>query len=73
MDGHVEGEAEEGHSEGEIFQLWRDGHYASWSPLKKKEKDEKHDPKATLTKIDEDEFAMSAHASPGGKWGNIEL
>ena len=49
------------------------GHYASQCPLKKKDKDEKHDPKAASTNIDEDEFAMSAHASPGGKWGDIEL
>ena len=49
------------------------GHYASQCPLKKKDKDEKHDPKAASAKIDEDEFAMSAHASPGGRWGDIEL
>ena len=49
------------------------GHFASQSPLKQKDKDEKHDLKANLAKIDKDEFAMSAHASPGGEWGNIEL
>ena len=49
------------------------GHYASQYPLKKKDKDEKHDPKAASAKIVEDEFAMSAHASLGGRWGNIEL
>jgi len=41
--------------------------------LKKNDKDEKHDPKAASTKIDVDEFSMSAHASPGGRWVDIEL
>ena len=41
--------------------------------LKHKDKDEKHDPEAATAKIDEDEYAMSAHASPGGRWGEIEL
>ena len=45
------------------------GHFASQCPLKQKYTDEKHDPKAASAKIDEDEIAMSAHASPGGKWG----
>ena len=49
------------------------GHYASQCPLKKKDKDEKHDPKVASAKIDENEFAMSSRASPGGRWGNIEL
>jgi len=49
------------------------GHYASQCPLKKKDKDEKHDSNAASTKTDGDEFAMSAHASLGGRWGNIEL
>jgi len=40
------------------------GHYAFQCPLKKKDKDEKHDPKAASTKIDKDEFSMSAHTSP---------
>jgi len=48
-------------------------HYASQCPLNKKDKDEKHDPKAASIKIDEDEFSMSALASPGGRWGDIEL
>ena len=48
-------------------------HYASQCPLKKKEKDEKHDPKASSKNIDEDEFSMSAHASRGGIWDDIEL
>jgi len=41
--------------------------------VKQKDKDEKHDPKAALAKIDEDEFSMSAYASPGGKWCDIQL
>jgi len=49
------------------------GHYASQCPLKKKDKDEKHDPKVAPANIDEDEFAMSAHASPRGRWGDILL
>ena len=49
------------------------GHYASQCPLKQKDKDDKHDTKVATTKIDEDEYAMSAHASPGGRWGDIEL
>ena len=41
-------------------------------PLKKKDKDEKHDPKVAATKIDED-FAMTAEKPPGGRWVDIEL
>ena len=41
--------------------------------MKQKDKDEKHDLKAALAKIDEDEIAMGAHTSPGWKWGDIEL
>jgi len=48
-------------------------HFASKCPVKQKDKDEKHDPKAALAKIDEDEFSMSAYASPGGKWCDIQL
>lgn len=36
--------------------------------MKKKDKDEKRDPKAASAKIDENEFPMSVHAPPGGKW-----
>ena len=43
------------------------------SPLKEKDKDEKHDPKATPRKINKDEFSMSSHRPLGGKWGDIEL
>lgn len=44
------------------------GHYASQCPSKKKDKDEKHYPEAASANIDEDEFAMSGHVSPGGIW-----
>ena len=49
------------------------GHFASQCPLKKKDKDEKHDPTVAAAKIEQDEFAISAHASLGKKWGDIEL
>ena len=55
------------------FRCGGKGHFASQCPLKEKDKDEKHDPKAALAKIDEEEFSMSSHASLGGKWGDIEL
>ena len=55
------------------FRCGKMGHFTSLCPLKQKDKDEKHDPKAAPAKLDEDEFAMSAHASPGGKWNDIEL
>ena len=41
--------------------------------LKQNDKDEKHDLKAAIVKINEDEYAMSAHAYLGGRWGDIEL
>ena len=44
------------------------GHYATQCPLKKKDMDENHDPKVAPAKIEEDEHAMSAHASPRGRW-----
>ena len=49
------------------------GLYITWCPLKKKDKDEKHDSKVAAAKIEQDEFAMSAHASRGEKWGDIKL
>ena len=55
------------------FRCGEMGHYASQCPLKKKDKDEKHDPTVAAAKIEQDEFAMSAHASPSKKWGDIEL
>ena len=54
------------------FRCDKMGHYASQCPLKKKDKDEKHDPKVAAARIEEDEVAMSAHASPSEKWGDIE-
>ena len=41
------------------------GHYATQCPLKKKDKDEKHDPQAATARIEEEEFAMIAHISSG--------
>ena len=55
------------------FRCGEMGHFASQYPLKQSDKDEKHDRKAAQVKIDEDEFAMSAQASPSGRWGDIEL
>ena len=49
------------------------GHYASQCPLKKKDKDEKHDPKVAVVKIDEEEFAMTAEIPQGGRWADLEL
>jgi len=49
------------------------GHYASQCPSKKKDKDEKHDPKVAGAKIEQEEFAMVAKISPGGRWADIEL
>ena len=49
------------------------GHFASQCPLKKKDKDEKHDLTVATIKVEQHEFAMSAHASLGKKWGDIEL
>lgn len=48
------------------------GHYATQCPLKKKDKDEKHDLKAAPTKIEE-EFAMIAQIPPGERWGDLVL
>ena len=55
------------------FRCGEMGHYASQCPLKKKDKDKKHNPKVAAAKIEEDDYAMSAHAYPGGRWGDIEL
>ena len=41
-------------------------------PLKK-DKNEKHDPQAATARIEEEEFAMIAHISPGENWGELEL
>lgn len=42
------------------FRCGEFGHYATQCPLKKKDKDEKHDPKAASTKIEEEDFSMIA-------------
>ena len=47
------------------FRCGEMGQYASSFPLKKKDKDEKHDPKVETTKIEEDEYAMNPHISMG--------
>jgi len=49
------------------------GHYATQCPLKKKDKDEKHDPKAASAKIKEEEIFMIAQIPPGERWGHLEL
>ena len=48
------------------------GHYATKCPLKKKDKDKKHDLQATTTKIKED-FAMISQIPPGERWGDLVL
>jgi len=53
--------------------MWQNGPLASQCPLKKKDKDEKHDPKVTAVKIDEEEFAMTTEIPPGGRWVDLEL
>lgn len=49
------------------------GHYATQCPLRKKDKDEKHDPKAAPVEIKEEEFVMTAEIPPGGRWVDLEL
>ena len=48
------------------------GHYARQCPLKKKDKDEKHDLKAAPPNIKE-EFAMTTERPPGERWADLEL
>ena len=55
------------------FQCGELGHYATQCPLKKKDKDEKHDPHIATARIEEEEFAMISHISPGEKWGDLEF
>ena len=55
------------------FRCGEFGHYATQCPLRKKDKDEKHDPKVVVAKIEEEEFSMTAQASPGGRCGDLEL
>jgi len=53
------------------FKCGEMGHYATQCPLVKKDKDEKHNPKAAPVKIEE--FAMTAEIPPGGRWADLEL
>lgn len=55
------------------FRCGEMGHYASQCPLKKKDKDEKHDPKVAAAKIEEEEFAMTSKIPLGGRWADLEL
>jgi len=54
------------------FRCGEFGHYATQCPLKKKDEDEKHDPKATSTKIEEEEFAMFAQIPPRERSCDLE-
>ena len=49
------------------FRCGEMGHYATQCPLRKKDKDEKHDPKVAPVKIEE-EFSMNAHEGGGLIW-----
>ena len=55
------------------FRCGKFGHYATQCHLKKKDKDEKHDLKAAVAKIEEEEFAMTAEIPPRGRWADLEL
>ena len=48
-------------------------HHASQCPLKKKDKDEKPDPKVAIAKIEQEEFAMIAKIPPRRRWADLEL
>ena len=54
------------------FKCGEMGQYATQCPLKKKDKDEKHDLNAAPAKI-EKEFTMIAKIPPGGRWDDLEL
>lgn len=49
------------------------GHYATHCPLRKNDKDEKHDRKVAAINIEEEEFTMTTQASQGGRWDDLEL
>jgi len=51
------------------FKCGRIGHYASHCPLKKKDKDENHDPKVAVAKIE----TMTTEIPLGGRWADLEL
>ena len=61
----------EGRLEGEVFQMCRDG--PSQCPLKKKDKDEKHDSKVATVKIEREEFAMTVEIPLGRRWADLEF
>jgi len=48
-------------------------HCASQCPLKKKDKDEKHDPKVVVAKMEQEEFTMTAEIPLGERWADLEL
>lgn len=50
------------------FQCGELGHYTTQCPLKKKDKNEKHDLKVASAHIEEEEFSMITR-----RWGDIEL
>lgn len=49
------------------------GYYAMQCPLKKKDKDEKHDLKVAPMNIEEEEFTMTTKIALGGRWDDMEL
>ena len=55
------------------FRCGEMGHYASQCPLKKKDKHEKHDPKAAPVKIEEEEFTMTVVIPPRWSGNDLEL
>lgn len=61
-------EEEERYFEDQMLWCGKLCHYTTQCPLKKKDKDEKHDLKAASAQIEEEEFAMIAQ-----RWGDIEL
>ncbi len=54
------------------FRCGEMGHYTTQCPLRKKDKDEKHDPMVAAAKIEE-EFAMTTKIPLGGSWVDLEL
>lgn len=41
--------------------------------MKKKDKDENHDPKVVAAKIEQEEFTMRAEIPLGRRWADLEL
>ena len=48
-------------------------HYTTQFPLRKKDKDENHNLKATPGKIEEEKFSMTAERPLGARWADLEL